>query len=61
MDLCYQTTERCVVAVALWLVMSAIDCEAVANGVVPHVLLAGCCAAGLVGWVCVCVSGEDRE
>ena len=42
MDLCYQTIKRCVVALALWLVMSAIDCEAVPN-------------AGVCVCVCVCV------
>ena len=48
--------DRCVVPVALWLVMSASDCEAVANGTTRLVGLVLCkYAAGLVGWVCGCV------
>ena len=70
MDLCYQTIERCVVAVALWLVMSAIDCEAVPSDTMSNTatrlagwLLCRCAGGlvGLVGWVRVCLSGEDRE
>eukprot|EP01046_Picozoa_sp_COSAG06_P064339 COSAG06_NODE_15331_length_1079_cov_14.046939_1_plen_64_part_00 len=63
MDLCYQTIKRCVVAVALWLVMSAIECEAVPNGTTRltgwlAVLL--CCWIGGMG-VCVYVGGEDSK
>ena len=65
MDLCYQTIKRCVVVVALWLVMSAIDCEAVPNDTTRLAgLLAVHYAAGLVDWSDIgvggCVSGEDR-
>ena len=43
MDLCYQTIKRCVVAVALWLVSSSSDCEAVPND-----------TTRLVGWLMCC-------
>ena len=58
MDLCYQTIKRCVVAVALWLVMSAGDFEAVPNATTR---LAGCCAAGLLDWWNGCVSVVRTE
>ena len=52
------------VAVALRLIMSASDCEAVPNDATSNTAgwLDGCCAAVLVDWWdgCVRVSGEDR-
>ena len=52
MDLCCQTIERCVATVALWLVMSASDCEAVPN---DSTLLDGLVLDWWDGCVCVCV------
>ena len=59
MDLCYQTIKRCVVVLALWLVMSSSDCKAVPNDTTRLVgWLVGCPPAVLLDcWDgCVCAS-----